>query len=54
MKIQVEIDVNFDGGLRGEEVVVSDIEDVIADAVSGVEGIEDNASVQVTKIKVSW
>jgi hypothetical protein len=53
MKIQVEIEVSFGGGERGEEIQSSDIENAVADAVSAVEGIEDYASVKVTKIKVS-
>lgn len=53
MKINVEIEVNFDHGASGEGIESSEIADAISDAVSGCEGIENNAYVEVKKIKIS-
>ena len=51
MKIEVEIDVYYDFGAT-ERVNRTQLKDEIGSAVSGCEGIENVASVQVKKIKI--
>jgi hypothetical protein len=51
MKITVEIEVYYDFGAK-ERVNRTQLKDEIESAVSGCEGIENVASVQVKKISV--
>ena len=52
MKIKVEIDVKFDDGFDGGDVDTVQIREEIQSAVCACEGIEDIASVEVTKLKI--